>query len=128
MVAYQLMRYGWSISINYGKFSTGLHEVQGYDIFARKAGIERRIEVKLRDSFNGSKPTRVTVTFAEYKQLTHLIIVLLDESTHETYIIPKSALRRLKKRRKTEYSVYLWKIKGYAVGYANEWKRRLEGI
>ena len=125
MVAYQLMRYGWEVSINYGRFSNGLREVQGYDIFARNGGDEKRIEVKLRDSFGGSKPSAVTVTDAEYEQLTHLIIVILEESTHTIYIIPRSVLRRIINRLGGSYRVYLGKIKSYKVSNAKDWQDRL---
>ena len=126
MVAYQLMRYGWEVSINYGKFGKGLHEVQGYDIFARNGRAEKRIEVKLRDSFGGSKPGTVAVTDAEYKQLTHLAIVILGESTHNIYVIPRSVLRRIIKKWGGSYRVYLGDIHSYEVSNAKDWQDRLK--
>ena len=126
MVAYQLMRYGWEVSINYGKFSAGLHEMQGYDIFARKGRVERKVEVKLRDGFNGSEPGTVTITDAEYRLLTHLVVVLLYETAHTIYIIPKSSLRRIRKMWGGSYRVYLGDIKNYEVKNAMDWQYRLE--
>ncbi len=94
LVAYELMRRGWEVSLNQGMITKNTNrEIQGYDILARKDKSIKKIEVKFIDSFlkkgTYKKHLRQRLTPGEVKQCDAAIIVIYGNNVHEFYIIPR---------------------------------------
>lgn len=99
LVAYELMRRGWEVSLNQGMIAKNHREVQGYDILARKGEEIKKIEVKFIDSFlkTGTyrKHLRQRLTPAEVKRCDAVIIVIYGDNAHEFYIIPRKNFKEV---------------------------------
>ena len=115
LVAYELMRRGWEVSLNQGAISKDNREMQGYDVLARKGKTIKKIEVKFIDSLFKTgmykNHLRQRLTTEEVKQCDMAIIVIYGYNSHEFYIIPKRSFEEVFYSRNT-IAIYNGKRQG----------------
>ena len=131
IVAYELMRNGWHVYSNYGSMVESNHERQGVDIIARKKGRrEMRVEVKLRDRSNSphGNTGQVHITDSEFRDLTHLALVLLDKgkengenvSVYPSYVVEEKIVKKYATRLASGgYRLSIGKIKKHNLSFEN---------